>query len=82
MLSYILLNGSAWVLLKISGGRIAPPNYDLAERWAVPPGGIMPGWVKVILGRKDEVPINVQMVNRSGQEPSLDEHTKGSLASE
>ena len=79
--SYVLINGTAWLLLKISGGRIVPPSYDLAERWAVPPGGIIPGWIKYLMGRDpSHDAINIPMGQPQDQIHSLDDHTKGSLA--
>lgn len=47
VLSYILINGIAWSLDKVSGGRISPPNYDESEPWVIPPGGIVPIWMFV-----------------------------------
>ena len=81
ILSYVILNGGAWILRKVSGGRIVPANYDLAETWTVPPGGIVPGWVKALQGRNRTEDV-VPMEQRPAHSPSLDEHTKGSLASE
>ena len=81
ILSYVILNGGAWILRKVSGGRIVPANYDLAETWTVPPGGIVPGWVKALQGRNRTEEV-VPMEQRPAHSPSLDEHTKGSLASE
>lgn len=76
--TYIIINGSAWVLRKVSGGRLAPPNYDLAERWTVPPGGLVPGWVKYFAGTRNSTD-EVQLKERNS--PSIDErsHDKGSL---
>ncbi|KAI0699499.1 xanthine/uracil permease [Cerioporus squamosus] len=78
IISYVLLNGGAWVLRKATGGRLVPPNYDMAETWVIPPGGIVPGWVKALTGRgtsQHDVPLEPR------ESPSLDErsHTKGSL---
>lgn len=50
IISYVLLNGVAWLLRKISGNRIAPPALDAAEPWVIPPGGIVPTWMKVVAG--------------------------------
>ena len=47
IISYILINGIAWALRKISGERLAPPNYDAAEPWVIPPGSIIPAWMYV-----------------------------------
>ena len=80
ILSYVLLNGGAWVLRKISGGRIVPPNYEMAETWVIPPGGIVPTWIKVVTGRGRRTN-DVPMEERERESPSLDErsHTKASL---
>jgi AGZA family xanthine/uracil permease-like MFS transporter len=51
IISYILLNGVAWSLRKISGNRISPPNYEASEEWVIPPGSIIPYWIRKILGR-------------------------------
>ncbi|KAJ3492690.1 hypothetical protein NLJ89_g11181 [Agrocybe chaxingu] len=40
IISYIVLNGIPLILKKISGGRIAPPEYDLAEEWVIPQVGL------------------------------------------
>jgi len=45
ILSYVLLNGIPLALRKLSGGRLAPDQYDLAEEWVVPPGGFAPPWL-------------------------------------
>lgn len=49
ILSYMLLNGIPFILMKISGGKIVPPEYENAEPWVIPPGGIVPRWVYVLL---------------------------------
>ena len=73
---YIVINAPAWVLRKTTG--LTPPNYDLAERWVVPPGGIVPGWIKYLAGTRN-ADNDMQMQQR--RSPSEDErsHTKGSL---
>ncbi|CAI7659186.1 unnamed protein product [Penicillium glandicola] len=44
--SYITLNGFAWCLEKISGGRIVPPNKDESDPWSWKiQGGFLPPWV-------------------------------------
>ncbi|KAF8804071.1 xanthine/uracil permease [Phlegmacium glaucopus] len=45
VLSYMVLNGIPLLLKKVSGGRLVPPDYDLAEEWVLPPGGIVPNWM-------------------------------------
>lgn len=46
--SYVLINGTAWLVSKISGGRIVPPNYAASEAWVIPPGGVVPTWMSVV----------------------------------
>ena len=73
VLSYVILNGGAWLVKKLTCGAIVPPNYDLAERWVVPPGGIVPGWVRVLAGRPaphEEVRMEQR---REAETPSLEE---------
>ncbi|KAJ5097011.1 hypothetical protein N7456_007732 [Penicillium angulare] len=55
ILSYIVLNGTAWIIEKASGGRIVPPNKDESDPWSWKvPGGILPPWVKrAAKGQKD-----------------------------
>ncbi|KAH9054711.1 permease family-domain-containing protein [Lactarius vividus] len=50
IVTYILLNGLPWILRKVSGDRIVPPNYGQAEPWVIPPGGIVPVWMKRVHG--------------------------------
>lgn len=45
IMSYIILNGIPLFLRKISGGRIVPSSYDMAEPWVIPPGSIVPRWI-------------------------------------
>jgi xanthine/uracil/vitamin C permease (AzgA family) len=47
ILSYVLLNGIAFTLRKVSRGRITPANIDASEEWVIPPGGIVPLWMYV-----------------------------------
>jgi AGZA family xanthine/uracil permease-like MFS transporter len=49
--SFILINGTAWALRKLTGGRIVPPSIDAAEPWIIPPGGIVPIWIQKLTGR-------------------------------
>ncbi|KAJ5826059.1 hypothetical protein N7474_003197 [Penicillium riverlandense] len=55
ILSYITLNGVAWILETISGGRIVPPNKEESDPWSWKvPGGLFPPWVKrAAHGQKD-----------------------------
>ncbi|KAJ6783077.1 hypothetical protein PWT90_06077 [Aphanocladium album] len=46
VMSYIILNGSVWVIKKVSGGRILPPNYEERTGWTYKiPGGVLPPWM-------------------------------------
>ncbi|KAH9939648.1 xanthine/uracil permease [Epithele typhae] len=80
VLSYVLLNGGAALLRTASGGRVLPPNYDLAERWAVPPGGIVPGWMKRLAGRGGARAEDVPMA--AAGEGSESEHGRKSFSEE
>ncbi|KDR72982.1 hypothetical protein GALMADRAFT_142684 [Galerina marginata CBS 339.88] len=51
VLSYVLLNGIPLLIKKVSGGRIVPHDYDRAEEWVIPPGGILPPWISKLRGR-------------------------------
>jgi hypothetical protein len=47
IITYAILNGTAWVIVQISNGRIIPYDYDQADYWSPRmQGGIIPGWVK------------------------------------
>ncbi|KAH7102477.1 xanthine/uracil permease [Auriculariales sp. MPI-PUGE-AT-0066] len=46
IISYVLLNGTVWALRKATGGRVSPPDYDEGEKWEIPPGGVVPFWMK------------------------------------
>jgi AGZA family xanthine/uracil permease-like MFS transporter len=51
ILSYMILNGVPRLLRIISKGRIVPPNYEDSEAFVIPPGGIVPLWIRKLLGR-------------------------------
>lgn len=55
ILSYIVLNGTVWVIEKITGGRIVPPNKDEKDPWTWRiSGGLFPPWVcRLARGKKD-----------------------------
>ncbi|RDW68962.1 NCS2 family permease [Aspergillus mulundensis] len=56
ILSYILINGGVWLIAKLTGGRISPPNReDEHEAWTWKiPGGFFPPWlVRAVHGKKD-----------------------------
>jgi len=71
ILSYMLINGFAFALTKISGGRVVPPNYyEDSEGWTIPPGSMKPPWVNLLLGKKtpDEVLESPSLSEREEQE--------------
>lgn len=53
--TYIVLNTTVWVLEKVSGGRIVPPNKDEKEEWSYRiPGGVLPPWMtRLSKGKRD-----------------------------
>ncbi|PQE12013.1 MFS transporter AGZA family xanthine uracil permease protein [Rutstroemia sp. NJR-2017a BVV2] len=55
IVTYIILNTSAWVLATMSGGRIIPHDYELKDYWTYKVrGGLLPGWVRrASRGKKD-----------------------------
>jgi AGZA family xanthine/uracil permease-like MFS transporter len=44
IMTYCVLNITAWVIEKASGGRIVPYNKDTKEPWS-PPRGFLPNWL-------------------------------------
>ncbi|KAL4972042.1 hypothetical protein BDW66DRAFT_145011 [Aspergillus desertorum] len=56
ILSYIIINGGVWVVAKLTGGRISPPNREEEHEpwtWKIP-GGFFPPWlVRAVHGKKD-----------------------------
>ncbi|KAF7315662.1 Purine transporter [Mycena indigotica] len=59
--SYLVLNGVPWLLMKLSGDRIAPPNMHLREEWVIP-SHMTPYWIRKALGRANDD--NFEMENR------------------
>lgn len=55
IISYTLLNSGAWLLMKVSGGRIVPYDYEQKDYWTYKVrGGLLPGWLKRLArGKKD-----------------------------
>lgn len=45
IVSFMILNGFALAVTKLSKGRVTPHEYDLSEKWVIPPGGIFPPWL-------------------------------------
>jgi AGZA family xanthine/uracil permease-like MFS transporter len=53
IITYIVLNTGAWIVAKISGGRIVPHDYEQKDYWTYKVrGGLLPGWVKRAAGGK------------------------------
>ncbi|KAL1699551.1 permease family-domain-containing protein [Schizophyllum commune] len=50
--SYVVINGIPWLIMKATGNRIVPPNYENSEEWVIPPGSIFPGWILKLTGRE------------------------------
>lgn len=73
VISYMMLNGIPFFLRKISRGRIVPHDYENSERWVIPPGSILPFWVRKLLGRTeagDNRPdFEARQTSRTGTEP-------------
>ncbi|EJD38349.1 xanthine/uracil permease [Auricularia subglabra TFB-10046 SS5] len=46
IITYLLLNVIPWALRRATNGRISPPQYEASERWEIPPGGLVPDWMK------------------------------------
>ncbi|KFY31863.1 hypothetical protein V493_00734 [Pseudogymnoascus sp. VKM F-4281 (FW-2241)] len=44
--SYTAINGLIYITKLISGGRILPPDFDLAEYWTIFPGGKSPWFMR------------------------------------
>ncbi|KAF8170223.1 permease family-domain-containing protein [Mycena galopus ATCC 62051] len=54
ILSYLILNGIPRIITRLSGGRIVPPNIELSEEWVIPPGGLIPFWIRKLTGNVQE----------------------------
>ncbi|KAJ2233888.1 hypothetical protein H4R99_000311 [Coemansia sp. RSA 1722] len=57
--SFIFINSAVFVIYKLSGGRIAPPNYDERDDWVgfITRGGFksnIPPWIMRLFGKKPE----------------------------
>lgn len=55
IITYTILNSGAWIITKVSSGRILPHDYEQKDYWTYKVrGGLLPGWVKrVAKGKKD-----------------------------
>ncbi|ETW76609.1 hypothetical protein HETIRDRAFT_442068 [Heterobasidion irregulare TC 32-1] len=75
IISYLILNGIPWILRKVSNDRIVPPTYGSAEPWVIPPGSIVPGWIRAIIGwrgsRSTDLPLEPRPSTR-GRSQSVD----------
>ncbi|KAF9445193.1 xanthine/uracil permease [Macrolepiota fuliginosa MF-IS2] len=70
--SYLILNGVPLILRKISGGRIVPPNWEEdSEEWVIPPGSIVPYWIRKVLGRTGEEDLPMEQQHPAGSDPSI-----------
>lgn len=79
--TYIVLNTTVWLLEKVSGGRIVPPNKDEKEPWTYKiPGGVLPPWMRRLMRgkrdfwREDE---SDGVIGRQEQESSISESRIG-----
>ncbi|KAF7298171.1 hypothetical protein HMN09_01038900 [Mycena chlorophos] len=46
ILTYLCLNGTTRIITIITRGRIVPPSIEYSEEWSVPPGGLIPVWLR------------------------------------
>ncbi|KAJ7244342.1 permease family-domain-containing protein [Mycena rebaudengoi] len=80
IMSYLVLNGIPWAITRLTEGRIVPPNTELSEEWVVPPGGIIPPWIRKLTGtappqEDNGTPLEVRA---HGQAKDSDHHTESS----
>jgi len=62
IISYMIINGIPLILRKVSGGRIVPTNnYETAEKWHIPPGSLVPGWMQRLRGKGSVSPDRSQV---------------------
>jgi AGZA family xanthine/uracil permease-like MFS transporter len=81
LISYMILNGVPFILRKISKGRIVPSDYDLAEEWVIPPGGIIPHWILKLLGRAPPVPYEEEEELSEKKNDVVSKEDEGSVGS-
>ncbi|KAJ7502793.1 xanthine/uracil permease [Mycena galericulata] len=72
IISYLVLNGIPWMITRLTGGRIIPPNIDMSEEWVIPPGGIIPFWLRKITGNVQDSEDNELPLEVRGHGPSND----------
>jgi AGZA family xanthine/uracil permease-like MFS transporter len=55
IVTYMILNTGAWIIAKVSGGRIVPHDYEQKDYWTYKVRGrLLPGWVKrAAKGKRD-----------------------------
>lgn len=55
IVSYTILNSGAWIMMKASGGRIVPHDYEMKDYWTYKVrGGLLPAWLRRLArGKKD-----------------------------
>ncbi|KAK6956484.1 hypothetical protein Daesc_001762 [Daldinia eschscholtzii] len=81
---YITLNTLVWLIEKISGGRIVPPNKAEKDRWTWRlRGGILPPWVmRLYTGKsdflQDDTPVTESSVDVPGNEEVVKTKSKES----
>ncbi|KAF7973797.1 hypothetical protein HWV62_14158 [Athelia sp. TMB] len=50
VISYIIINGIPAFIQFASNGAIVPANFEAAEPWVIPPGGLVPIWFQKLTG--------------------------------
>ncbi|KAJ7188487.1 permease family-domain-containing protein [Mycena filopes] len=73
IMSYLVLNGIPWIITRLTSGRIVPPSIEMSEEWVIPPGGILPYWLRKLTGRVEEtedtgVPLEVRGAGSSNED--------------
>lgn len=55
IIAYTILNSGAWIINKLSSGRIVPNDYEQKDYWTYKvKGGLLPPWVRRLLsGKRD-----------------------------
>ncbi|KAF9039131.1 xanthine/uracil permease [Panaeolus papilionaceus] len=84
IISYMLLNGIPLLIKKLSGGRIVPADIDQSEAWVIPPGSIIPLWMRMLAakatGQPAPEPLSTKTPGEEESEPanSFDEKDSNS----
>ncbi|ORX64035.1 hypothetical protein DL89DRAFT_272786 [Linderina pennispora] len=73
--SFIFINSAVWILHKVSGGRICPPNFNERDNWVefVTRGGFksnIPPWIMRLFGKQ---PVSLAPHHDVGSENELKE---------